>query len=286
MRHPIFLPLCLAGSFALSACEPSPEAEVERALQEVNAIDQSNLGHLMLNASDPEEAVNFFARTAKEQPARIDLQRGLGLSLIRASRHAEAAGVWQAVAQHPEATDADRAELADALIRTGEWARAETVLDTIPPTHETHKRYRLEAMIADGNQEWEKADSFYEIAAGLTTTPAGVMNNWGYSKLIRGDYRAAGVLFTRALRNDRTLFTAKNNLVLARAAQRQYDLPVIEMTQTERAYLLHTIALAAIKQGDVNIGRGLLQEAIDSHPQYFDAAVRSLRALENNVANG
>ena len=53
------------------------------------------------------------------------------------------------------------------------------------------------------------------------------------------------------------------------------------MTQTERAQLLHTMALSAIKQGDVATGTGLLREAIDTHPQHFEAAVRSLRALEN-----
>jgi hypothetical protein len=45
------------------------------------------------------------------------------------------------------------------------------------------------------------------------------------------------------------------------------------------------MALSAIKQGDVSTGKGLLREAIDTHPQHFEAAVRSLRALENNVTN-
>lgn len=68
-------------------------------------------------------------------------------------------------------------------------------------------------------------------------------------------------------------------------AQRKYDLPLIEMSQTERAQLLHTMALSAIKKGDVATGKGLLKEAIDTNPQYFEAAVRSLRALESNVSN-
>ncbi|MEM6478477.1 MAG: tetratricopeptide repeat protein, partial [Pseudomonadota bacterium] len=150
---------------------------------------------------------------------------------------------------------------------------------------ETFKRYRLEAMVADSNKEWERADSFYEIATGLTTKPAGVLNNWGYSKLTRGDFRDAERLFGDAIQQDPTLFTAKNNLVLARGAQRNYDLPVVQMSQIERAQLLHTLALSAIKQGDITTGRGLLREAIDTHPQHFEAAVRSLRALESNVAN-
>ena len=154
------------------------------------------------------------------------------------------------------------------------------MLFAIPPTYETFKRYRLEAMVADANEDWAKADSFYETAVGLTTTPAGVLNNWGYSKLTRGDYRGAERLFADALRYEPGMFTAKNNLVMARGAQGNYDLPVIEMTQVERAQLLYTLALTAIKQNDLTIGRGLLREAVDTHPQYFEEAVRALRALE------
>ena len=160
----------------------------------------------------------------------------------------------------------------------GDAAKAE--LNQIPPTHETYERYRLEAMVADSKKNWKKADSFYEIAAGLTSKPAGVLNNWGFSKLTRKDYAGAEKLFAQALTYDPTLFTAKNNLVMARGAQRKYDMPVIEMTQVERAELLYTLALTAIKHGDVAVGKSLLQQAIDTHPQYFEAAVRSLAALE------
>jgi hypothetical protein len=51
------------------------------------------------------------------------------------------------------------------------------------------------------------------------------------------------------------------------------------MTQTERAQLLHTMGLAAIRQGDVAVGRGLLQDALATHPQHFEAAALALAAL-------
>ncbi|MEE9428720.1 MAG: tetratricopeptide repeat protein [Paracoccaceae bacterium] len=286
MRQSIFIPLCLGSAVALSACEPkSTDADVNRALQGVNVIDESNLNDIMLTSADPNEAVGYFQRTLAQNPQRIDVMRGLASSLIRAKKAIEANTVWASVVAHPEATNQDRVNYADGLIRAGEWQQAETVLDGVPPTHETFKRYRLEAMVADGNQEWEKADSFYEIAVGLTTQPSSVLNNWGYSKLSRGDYSAAEELFSEALKYNSSMFTAKNNMVLARGAQRNYDLPIMPMTQIERAQLLHTLALAAIKQGDVVTGKGLLQESIDTHPQHFEAAVRSLRALENNVTN-
>lgn len=285
MRHPYLILLCLGGTVVVSACARDTDAEAARALASVNVIDESNLSDIMLTVGDPEEAVAYFRRASTERPDRIDLQRGLARSLVRAGRPTEAVAIWERVADHPEAANEDRVNHADALIRANEWDRAAAVLTAIPPTHETFQRYRLEAMIADSKKQWDKADSFYETATGLTTRPAGVLNNWGYSKLTRGDYSGSERLFAEALTYDPNLFTAKNNLALARGAQRRYDLPVVQMTQVERAQLLHTLALSAIKQGDVAVGKGLLQEAIDTHPQHFDAAVRALRALEANVTN-
>jgi len=285
MRQIIRIVVPFAGILALAACDQSGSAQVQRAMQDVNVIDESNLNDVMLTVADPNEAVLYFQRSSEADPDRIDHLRGLGLSLVRADRARESVSVWRDVVAHPEATSEDSVELADALVRSNEWDEAELVLDGIPPTHETFKRYRLEAMIADSNEEWDRADSFYETAVGLTTTPAGVLNNWGFSKLTRGDFDDAERLFGDALRHDPGMFTAKNNLVLARGAQRNYDLPVIQMTQIERAKLLYTLALTAIKQNDVVIGQGLLREAIDTHPQHFEEAVRALRALEDNVTN-
>lgn len=285
MRHFSVISLCLMGTLSISACQKPFGEDVERANASVNVIDESNLNDVMLSAADPGEAVNYFARASAQNPDRIDLLRGYGTALTRNKQPHEAMAAWGRVVQMPGATNEDQVNFADALIRAGEWQRAEGVLDAIPPTHETYKRYRLEAMVADSNQEWKKADSFYETAVGLTTKPSSVLNNWGYSKLTRGDYAAAEKLFTDALSYDKSLFTSKNNLVLARGAQRKYDLPVVPMSQVERAQLLHTLALSAIKQGDVATGKGLLQQAIDTHPQHFEAAVRSLRALEANVQN-
>jgi Flp pilus assembly protein TadD len=270
----------------LSACEQMTDEEVERAVAGVNVIDESNLNDIMLTVGDPNEAVSYFTRSVAQYPDRIDLKRGLAKSLVRARKPAEAVTVWSQIVASPEVTSEDRVDLADALIRAGDWTKAKDALNQIPPTHETFDRYRLEAMVADASEEWSRADTFYETAVGLTTQPAGTLNNWGYSKLTRGDYAGAEKLFLEALTYDPKMFTAKNNLVMARGAQRKYDLPVMNMTQIERARLLHTLALAAVKQGDLTMGKTLLQEAVDTHPQHFDEAVRSLRALEANVANG
>lgn len=286
MRHPVLISLCIAGVAALAACAKNTDTEVQRALKSVNVIDETNLSDVMLTVADPEEAVGYFRKTAEQHPERIDVQRNLARSLIRARKPTEAAQVWKAVVEGPEATSEDSVAYAEALIRANDWTRAEAVLNTIPPTHETYDRYRIEAMIADANKKWTKADTFYETAAGMTTRPAGVLNNWGFSKLTRGDHAGAEKLFTESLSYDSSVFTAKNNLVLARAAQRKYDMPIVAMSQRERAELLYTAALSAIKQGDVTIGKGLLQDAVDTSPVYFEQASRALEALDAQVTKG
>ena len=283
MRHPVLVALCLGGTVGLSGCNGGSDAQVQRAVKDVNVIDESNLNDIMLTVADPNEAVNYFQGAVQKEPGRMDLMRGLAKSLVRAQKPTEAAQVWEKIVASPEGGPEDRVMLADALIRSNQWDRAKAELNQIPPTHETFDRYRLEAMVADSDKNWKKADSFYEIAAGLTTKPANVLNNWGYSKLTRGDGPGAEKLFSEALTYEPGLFTAKNNMVLARAVQRKYDLPVVAMTQTERAELLYTMALAAIKQGDLAVGKGLLQQAVDTHPQYFEAASRALEALDANV---
>ncbi|MEL6954801.1 MAG: tetratricopeptide repeat protein [Pseudomonadota bacterium] len=270
----------------LSACsDRQPGEDIDMSMGNLNVVDETNLNDIMLTAADPGEAVAYFHRASAEQPDRLDLRRGLALSLVRAGRATEAVPVWEDIIANPEATEGDSVQYADALIRNGDWSSAEQTLDAIPPTFETYERYRLEAMVADSNREWDRADSFYETALGLTTTPGSVLNNWGFSKLTRGDYTGAERLFTEAVTYSPDMFTAKNNLVLARAAQGNFNLPLVQMSQVERAELLHTAALAAIRQGEVDVGRGLLAEAIDTHPRHFEAAVRAQRALEAGIRN-
>ncbi len=284
MRQVSFISLCMASALILSGCTKSAEEDVDRAVEQVLTEDQNAVNQIMLRAANPDDAAAYFKKSLVTDPDNIDFRRGLAISLVRGRHPIEAASAWQRVTELPASNSNDLVELADAQIRSGNWKAAEATLNATPPTHETFKRYRLEAMIADSKKDWKRADSYYDTAVSMTTQPASVLNNWGYSKLTRGDYPGAERLFNEALSYDPNMFTAKNNLVLARAKQRKYQLPVVNMTQIEEAQLLHTMALAAIKQGDVDVGRGLLEQAIEVHPQYFEPAVRALDSLEKNVA--
>ena len=283
MGKPLMGEIALASLLVISACAENGDASKSKDLDPTSVVDATDLNDIMLTVADPNEAVEYFRTSLQKDPKRIEFRRGMAKSLIRAKRATEAVPVFEKLVEMKGSTDQDRIDLAEARIRTNDWKGAEAELNKVPPTVETYQRYRLEAMIADSQKKWKKADSFYEIAAGLTTQPTNVMNNWGYSKMARGDYKAAEKLFIEAITYDRKLFTAKNNLVLARAAQKNYALPVIPMSEEEKAQLMYTSGLSAVKQGDTDIGRGLLQDAIDTHPRHFEEAVRSLESLNRTV---
>ncbi|WP_127902053.1 tetratricopeptide repeat protein [Solirhodobacter olei] len=286
MRHPGVIILCLAGALSLAGCDrAAQQAKIQKEIANLSAKDEASLDAIEMTVANPQEAVAYFTKSVEKHPDRTQSKRYLAKSLVRAGDPQGAIQVWAKVVKAHDATEDDSVGYADALIRAGDWKKASAVLNAIPPTHATFDRYRLEALIADSKHEWKKADSFYSTAAQMTTNPATIYNNWGFSKLTRHDYAGAEKLFEKALSFDPNMYIAKNNLVLARGAQRKYDLPVVSMTQTERAHLLYTMALVAIKQDDVSIGKSLLQEAIDTNPEYYGAAQRSLDALNAKVIN-
>ena len=120
MRHPILLSACIAGVFFIAGCsqELSDEETVERAFQDVNVVDESDLSDVMLTVSDPNEAISYFQRSLKSDPERIDLQRGLAVSYVRAKRFNEASIAWKRVVEMKDSTSEDKVQYADALIRS------------------------------------------------------------------------------------------------------------------------------------------------------------------------
>lgn len=275
--------LLLTASVVAGCVDHDKAREEIQSLDSLNVIDENGLNDILLNFAEPDQAVTYFQSSLAQEPDRVDFKQGLAESLSRAGRLEEAVLAYGSLEQSGDLRTVDSLRYAEALIQTGDWEVGRDKLRAIPPTVETYDRYRLEAMVSDFEKSWAKSDAYYEQARGLTTRPAAIYNNWGISKAARGDRQAAEAMFTRAISFDRTLFSAKNNLAISRATRKVYDLPIVPMTKTEQAQLLHNVALQAIRNGDVEIGRGLLEEAVDTHPQFYAEASAKLDALNKSV---
>ena len=276
-----------ALAIVASGCaEPfDKDTQVSAPGDEINVIDQSNLNELMLTISDPEDAVAYFRKTLNEQPDRLDIKRGYGLSLARARRYADAARVFEELAQAGAADDELRVEYAHALARLERWPEAENQMALVSTGLQAPRRHLIDAMLADHRSDWTGADAAYERARSLSANPATILNNWGVSRMSRGEYKAAQRTFEEAVAHNPRLFSIKNNLAVSRALQGEYRLPLVSISAEERATMLHNVGIIALRRGDRDEAKGLFTMAVETHPRYYPAAAEKLAALDAVVVN-
>jgi len=283
-RRPARTPaVALLAALALGACAPSIAERPDPLGQ--NVIDDAGLSNLLLSAGDPDQAVRYFEGASAEEPERADLRRGLALSYLRAGRYPEAARVYGQLDALGQAGPADLLEYAFVSIRLERWADAAALDARLPAGFDTARRHQLTAMIADHEQNWEAADAAYARAEMLDNNPAKILNNWGVSKMARGEYDASEQLFRRAIAFDSRLFAAKNNLAIALARQGTFQPPLVPMTDRERATILNNMGVLALAQDKPEIAKGLFAAAVDTHPQHYQGAADRLASLEATVAN-
>lgn len=275
----------LAGCLGLLAagCEPGI-ADKEDPIPK-SIIEAAELSDLLLTAGDPEESVAYFQRALAQEPNRVDFRRGLAISLTRAKRYPEAARIYQEMIAIGQAEPADRLEYAFVQARLDKWDDVRSILSGLPDGLNTARRHMGDAMLADHEQNWTASDAAYARAETLSTNPAGVLNNWGVSRMSRGDLTGAEATFERALTFNSRLFNAKNNLAIVRGLQGNFQLPVVPMTETEKAIILNNLGLIALRKGEEGIAKGLFAAAVDAHPQHYGAAADRLAALESVVEN-
>ena len=261
----------------LSACESVSNKKDPLA---ESIIDEADLNELMLTASDPSDAAEYFAQSLAREPDRADFRRGLAISLSRAKRYKEAARVFQELITLDQDKPSDRLDYAFVAIRLDRWDDVVTLSQSFPEGLQTPRRFIIDAMVADQANDWDAADAAYAQAEKLSSVPAAVMNNWGVSQMARGDLSAAAASFNRAVSIDARLFSAKNNLAIARGLQGYYQLPLVPLTDEERAVLLNNLGIIALRRGDEKIARGLFAAAVDAHPRHYTNAAIKLSALE------
>jgi Flp pilus assembly protein TadD len=248
-----------------------------------NVIDAANLNELMLTVADPNQAVEYFRQALGREPDRLEFRRGYAKSLARAGKQAEASLVYRQLVADGLASTEDRLSYAETLAHANAWDEVAAQLAIIPEMPDSYRVAMLRAMMADQRSDWATADRYYEQARRLTPRPAGVLNNWGVSRMSRGDLPGAETTLMEAVSFDPRMFAAKNNLILARGLQGKFELPVVPMTETERAQLLHNLAVIALRKGKTDTARNLLVQAIEVSPSHFEAAVAKLEALGTKV---
>jgi len=265
---------------ALAGCQEMKTEEERRSIDPINIIDEANLNDLMLTVGDPNAAVAYFREAVSREPDRADFKRGFAVALSNAHRYQDAAVVFQQLEEGVGLSDDDKVEYSLVLTRLERWGEAERVLNSVGSSYETARLYILKGVLHDHNEDWILADAAYGRALELSSQPAIALNNWGVSQMSRGDLPGAISTFEQVVYLEPSMFDAKNNLVLARGLTGDYRLPPISVSETEKAILYHNLALLALRNGDIEVAKGLLANAVETHPLYYPEAAEKLKALE------
>ena len=142
--------------------------------------------------------------------------------------------------------------------------------------------WNARGVVADMQHDWPQADKAYAKAAELAPDEAEVINNQGWSQLLRGNWPKAVGLFEKAAARDPKSSRIANNLELARAALAS-DLPKRRPGEDDRAWAarLNDAGVAALLLGDKQRAVAAFAQALEASGNWYDRAANNLKAANS-----
>jgi len=263
--------MIIQALLALSAAAATPVAPPAPALADIEqAIRAGRLGQAQLMAGR--------ALAAGVTGARIDLI--LADIAFDSGKNDEALLRYQkllAVAPD-DSRVAERGGI--AALKLGNAALAATLLDRATKSaNASWRAWDARGVAADMQRDWAAADLSYAKAAALAPSEGEVVNNMGWSQLLRGDWRAAAALFAQAAERDPTSQRISNNLELARSALAA-ELPRRRTGEDDKAWAarLNDAGVAAQMLGDKARAVAAFTQALEASGSWYDRAANNLQA--------
>jgi len=135
--------------------------------------------------------------------------------------------------------------------------------------------------VADLGRDWDDADLAYGRALALAPDRAEILNNRGWSLLLRGQWQEALRLLERASALEPKSHRIADNLELARAAIAE-DLPRRRSAEsdTDWAARLNDAGVVAVFDGDRKRAIAAFAQALEASSQWFERAANNLAIVE------
>jgi tetratricopeptide (TPR) repeat protein len=145
------------------------------------------------------------------------------------------------------------------------------------------RAWNARGVLADLKHDWATADESYARAHKLDSDNARVVNNQGWSMLLRGEWARAVPLFEQAVALDGKAQRIADNLELARSALAA-ELPTRRDGESDRdwAARLNDAGVAAEMLGQKKRAIAAFTQALDANPIWYDRASNNLKALSEN----
>jgi len=249
-----------------SAGAPDP-AEIEHAI-ESNRLEQARQ---MLGS----------AIASGESGPRVD--RLLADLAFANGNWAEAATRYSALsaAAPGDGRSSERAALASIML--GDFSKAQAFADSaIASGKATWRAWNARGVICDHKGDWKGADEAFARAAKLKPDESAILNNQGWSMILRGKWAQALSPLEQASILDPKSSRIRNNLELARAALAS-DLPERRPgeTDSEFAARLNDAGVAAEQRGDRARAIAAFSQALAANDSWYARAANNLDKVDH-----
>ena len=199
-------------------------------------------------------------------------------------KYLQAMAAYQHLAKSPDKQASDCEKGAISALQLGRIDDAKPLAECATQSESASWRaWNARGVLADMVQDWATADEAFERAHKLAPKEAGIINNQGWSMLLRGDWAGAVPFLEEAASIDPKSKRVANNLELARAAIAA-DLPKRRDGESGQdwAMRLNDAGVAAEMLGDKKRAVAAFTQAIDASPVWYDRASNNLNALSQN----
>lgn len=264
----MILELLVAAAAMQAAAEPAvqPLGEATHAI-EAGRLDQARI------------MIGNAVRTGAKGPA---VDRLIADLAFESGEWASALAQYEAllIVVPGDPALAERAAL--AAIRIGDMTRAGRHAATATASPQASWRaWNARGIVADHQGRWDDADAAYAKALALSPDRPEVLNNMGWSLLVRGRWDEALALLERAAAGDPKSQRIADNLELARAALSE-DLPRRRPGEDdgEWAARLNDAGVIARVRGERGKAIAAFTQAIRARSQWFERAANNLALVK------
>lgn len=167
-----------------------------------------------------------------------------------------------------------------AALKLGNVATSFVLIDRATKSPKaTWRAWNARGVIADLQQNWPAADIAYAKAARHSPDESEIINNQGWSQLLRGDWKRAADAFERAAWLDPHSARIANNLELARGAVAA-ELPQRKAGEEDRAWAarLNDAGMAAQLMGNRQRAVAAFTQALEASGTWYGRAANNLQA--------
>ena len=251
------------------------------AVQGAVASSSVNEAAHALAAGRVEQARAMIATAVGRGEKGAEIDRLLADLALASGDNARALAGYSALLER-NASEPILAELAGlAALRLNKVEQAVMLLERAVASPEASWRaWNLRGVAADRMHDWATADDAYLHAAELAPGRADVLNNHGWSQMLRGHWVEAITLLDQAAASDpKNALIARNRELASFAAAG--GLPQRQTGESAREFAarLNDAGVMAALTGDRSRAVAAFSQAIDARSEWFDRAANNLNSL-------